>query len=221
MDAILSYKPEKAEKALFFLHGYGADGGDLYQMLPDLKEALPKTAFYFPTAPEQAPWQGNQWFELSDYNPAQFSLEYLDILIERALKNINIINNLIEYIKQENNILASQISLAGFSQGGLMAVLTALLREDMVERAISLSGLPLYFGQSLKPEQVISFPPLLFIQGQGDDVVPPASLRLTADSLKKAKISASFEEIPAMGHEINSKAFFRMIDFLKKGAEEK
>jgi phospholipase/carboxylesterase len=220
MNSILSYQPKKTEKAAIFLHGYGSCGEDLYSLLPDLKKALPNTAFYFPTAPEHTDEQGYQWFDLSDYTPSCFSLEYLDVLTKRALEKINIINQLIEYVQQENKLNSSQISLAGFSQGGLMAVLTALLRHDTVEKAVSLSGLPLYFGRYLKTQEVVSSPPLLFIQGTQDDIVPLKSLRLTKDGLKKAAVAARFEEIPAMGHEINADALFSLVSFLKESVKK-
>ncbi len=59
-------KGATAKRLVVLLHGLGADGNDLFGMVPALAPALPDTAFFSPDAPypcDMAPF-GRQWFSL-------------------------------------------------------------------------------------------------------------------------------------------------------------
>ena len=61
-------KGGEADALVVLLHGLGADGNDLFGLVPHLAQVLPGAAFVSPHAPfpcDMAPF-GRQWFSLQD-----------------------------------------------------------------------------------------------------------------------------------------------------------
>ena len=158
--------------SVIWLHGLGADGHDFEAIVPEL--GLPKDLalrFVFPHAPVQAVtvnggMEMRSWYDIvafdaegrANRDDLNRSSAFLDSLISREI---------------ERGIESRKIVIAGFSQGGavaihtalhtqhdiagLMALSTYLAVEDGIEKAVSRKDLPIFMAHG-------SFDPVLRLE---------------------------------------------------------
>ncbi|MBO5039089.1 MAG: dienelactone hydrolase family protein [Alphaproteobacteria bacterium] len=210
-----SYIPENPTRALILIHGYSGSGETMVWIKERLEPLFPDTAFYFPTAPDKAPYAGYQWFVIPELGEGMSREDIYQEMMKDALRNTKHLHKLVKEIRQTQNIAYENIDIAGFSQGGLMALLSALTYEAPLGKVISLSGVPLVFTPDFTPSYVKNLPNILLIQGDKDNVIPKDSLDLTRQTLNALKISPVIQEIPNMSHTINAEALQEFQTFLK------
>jgi phospholipase/carboxylesterase len=124
--------------SVIWLHGLGADGNDFVPIVPELKlpAALP-LRFVFPHAPVRNVTINNgiamrAWYDIAaadlnsraDIAGVRQSQAQVEALIAR---------------EKTRGIAASRIVLAGFSQGGVIALHTALRHQERLAGVIALS----------------------------------------------------------------------------------
>lgn len=207
----IAYIPDNPQQALIMIHGYGQSGERMQHMATQLKELLPHTAFYFPTAPDDGPWGGYQWFNIPNFGTQMSEKALYDKMMKDAMKNLKPIHQLIDEIHLSQNMPYEKISVAGFSQGGLMALLTGLTNRHNLAKVTSFSGVPLLFTQDFSANNILSSPQILILQGDMDTVIPATSFQMTLDTLKNVNIEPELKIIKGMPHTINSNAlgFFK------------
>ena len=94
-----SFIPKDPKNALILLHGYGADGADLFTLSEELKKHFKNMAFFAPNAPTVTIGGGYEWFSLDDYfSKPTLDINYLNILETRAIEKLPIVE---EYISQK------------------------------------------------------------------------------------------------------------------------
>ena len=123
---------------IILLHGLGADGNDFVPIVEQL--GLPRSLglrFVFPNAPSM-PVSVNQGYVM----PSWYDIYGMDLTaridtqgIERSTRYLH---SLIRQ-EQENGVPAERIILAGFSQGGLIALTAALGCQDKLLGVMALS----------------------------------------------------------------------------------
>lgn len=164
------------DAAVIWLHGLGADGNDFVPLLP----ALPLCAqlrirFVFPHAPIR-PVTINNGIRMR----AWYDIHSIDLTGTRDLDqagmsdSAKIVNALIQQ-QTETGIPANRIILAGFSQGGVIALRSGLAHTPTLAGVIALSCyLPLNSSQQLIDWQNLhtNLPPVFLAHGQYDPVVP-------------------------------------------------
>lgn len=179
------------KQLMVLLHGYGADGRDLIGIGGEWRDAYPDMLFVSPNAP----WPcgrnpgGFEWFALSDRPVEDFRREGADMA--RPV----IVNFLIDLWAQ-TGLSARDTVLAGFSQGAMMALHTALSLDQAVRAVLSFSG------ALIPPAQPWATPPVALIHGDLDGVVP---VRLSYDAetaLKAAGVETELFIEPGMSHGI-------------------
>ena len=210
----LSYIPENPEYALVMIHGYGQSGARMKGMEHQLKKVLPNTALYFPTAPDNGPWGGYQWFNIPLAAAEMADKAMYEKMMKDALKNVKHLHNLIDDIHQTEGIPYDNISVAGFSQGGLMALLTGLTNPHGLHKAVSFSGVPLLLTKDLTARKIVSAPQILIIQGDNDTVIPADSFKMTTETLNALNIPSELQLIRGMAHQISDAALKRFADFM-------
>jgi len=183
---------------VIWLHGLGADGHDFESIVPvlQLPEDLP-VRFVFPHAPEISVTEfGGQraraWF---DFNTA----DGLDLAgLKKSTLQIH------DLIQQEidNGMPPERILLAGFSQGGSMALHTALYYPKPLAGILALSTFlaeddQLAFGKAETNRQI----PILMCHGQQDAVLPMTLGKSSLATLQSAGYTVEWHEYP-MGHEV-------------------
>ncbi|CAM4444238.1 MAG: Carboxylesterase 2 [Legionellaceae bacterium] len=176
MNTTLSYieiNPENPPKAtVIWLHGLGADGNNFANIVPELH--LPKDLpirFIFPHAPIRPITVNNGSLMRGWYDITGFTLSSREDKAGLDLSQ----QAIIDLIKKENErgIETSKIILAGFSQGGALALYTGLRYEEPFAGIIALSSyLPL--ANNLAHEMHISNTKtsIFLVHGIHDTVIP-------------------------------------------------
>lgn len=200
-----------AYAAVFLLHGYGANGADLFS----LKELIAQTlgndvaviSFEAPFACEMGMGEDyRQWFSLQDYSMA--AMEKGAALAHQYL--LNTVNSYLEKL----NLSPQNIILAGFSQGCMMSLYTALRMEKPVAAVIGWSGLLIDNG-NLKDE-ITAKPSVQLWHGDSDTVVPPFCLKEAKEKLQALDISVEAHMVPNCEHTIAPQALTASLAFMKK-----
>lgn len=210
----IAHIPDNPTSALIIIHGYGGNAQTLSWMTDKLKNSLPDTAFYYPSAPDKAPMGGYQWFVIPHLGEKIADEAMYQEMMKGALKNISVIHRLIDDIHKSQNIPYDKIYVSGFSQGGLMAVLTGLTNKHQLTKVVSFSGVPVLFTPDFMPKNIVAAPDILLIQGNRDNIIPKDSLKMSAETLVSVGIEPYIRIIKGMNHSINKHAGQYLIDFI-------
>ena len=190
--------PADPVAVVIWLHGLGADGHDFEPIVPELRlpADLP-VRFVFPHAPEMpvtafGGQRARAWFDFDPGGGADLS---------GLKKSVRQIRDLIQY-EIDSGTPAERIFLAGFSQGGVLALHTALHYPKRLAGIIALSTFladseTLGSVEAKANEQI----PILMCHGQQDVVLPMALGKSALTTLKGAGYAIEWREYP-MGHEV-------------------
>jgi len=183
--------------AFLWLHGLGADGNDFAPLVPELVEAgWPPLRFVFPHAPIR-PIGINQgmrmrgWYDIASLDLRQGedaagiseSVETLEGLLQR---------------EAERGLPAERVFLAGFSQGGAIALSTAIRQRKPVAGVIALSTY-LPGVAAAAPDAVAQ--DIFMAHGSLDPIVPQTLGQHSAQRLRAAGHRLSWHSYP-MGHQV-------------------
>ncbi|MCL4137362.1 UNVERIFIED_CONTAM: hypothetical protein GTU68_050174 [Idotea baltica] len=186
--------------AVIWLHGLGANGSDFLPIIPRLN--LPDTLgirFIFPHAPSIAVTINNGTVMPAWYDIYAMDMER-EIDTEQIMASSQAIKDLIaREIKQ--GITSDKIVLAGFSQGGAVAIEAALTFDKPLAGIMSLSS---YFAtyRTIKPHPANHAIPIHIFQGSRDDIVTEPLARLAESELKKLNYAPVYKSY-SMGHEVH------------------
>ncbi|MBT8506732.1 carboxylesterase [Coxiella-like endosymbiont of Rhipicephalus sanguineus] len=199
----ITIPPTKAAVgSVIWLHGLGADGHDFADIVPQL--ALPQDLhlrFIFPHAPIRpitinAMMQMRAWYDI--YSLTDFTHEDEEGIAQTQRS----INQLIEKEVTEG-VPSHRIVLAGFSQGGAMALYTSLRYSKPLAGVIALSTyLPLADQLAAKVSDVINQQiPIFIAHGDSDRVLPLTLGKQTFQLLNQLGYPVEWHEY-AMGHQV-------------------
>ena len=184
-DTIIINPKSSVTHAIIWLHGLGADGSDFVPLIPQL--ALPQDhsiRFIFPHAPVR-PVTINNGFEM----PAWFDIISLERTEKQDEQGIKQTQQTIEALIQEQldqGIPSNNIFLAGFSQGGAMALYTALRYDKPLAGIVALSTyLPLADALDNEANAANKATPIFMAHGNFDNVVLPEWGTRTKQRLQK------------------------------------
>ena len=211
----VSSKESDIQKAVIMLHGYGSNGNDLISLAPYMAKKLPNTIFYSPDAPIKFKY-GYKWFNLDDYADASVyeHFDYLQELTKKARTVLPTIFDFINEIKQKHNLKSNQITLMGFSQGGLLALMSGLLYRGCLSGVIGASAIPVSINTALSLDEVKNKPPVLLTHGMADDVVSFIGMQISQNTLKNIGCDVKTHAVAGMGHQIDDGCVDEMIDFI-------
>ncbi|GJM20864.1 MAG: carboxylesterase [Planctomycetota bacterium] len=192
---------EHAECAVLLLHGLGADGHDLAPIVPylELDPAL-AVRFVLPHAP-QIPVTINGGMRM----PAWYDITSGDLRTRHDLEGLQRsaaqVRALIER-EHARGIAPEKLVLAGFSQGGAVALHVGLRQAQRMAGIVALSTY-LLDGDALQQELDAGAKdtPIFMAHGDHDEVVQPARGRAARDQLRALGLAPSWHSFP-MGHEI-------------------
>jgi len=184
--------------AVVWMHGLGASGHDFEELVPLLR--LPRVRFVFPHAPQRA-----VTINMGLIMPAWYDIRSLTSPREEDERGIRESQGLIEALvtrELERGVPAARIVLAGFSQGGAMALFTGLRHAEALAGVMVLSGYEvLPQTRSAELSTANHETPLLCCHGSHDQVVPLGLARAAFEAHARAEREAAWHEFP-MGHEV-------------------
>jgi phospholipase/carboxylesterase len=166
---------EQASGSVIWMHGLGANSHDFADVPPLL--GLPQVRFIFPDAPRRAITVNmglimQAWYDLrglggerdEDEAGIRASLRHIEALIAR---------------ENERGVPSTRIVLAGFSQGGAMALLAGTRHAQTLGGILVLSGYELLAGtRATESHAANQRTPLLVCHGRFDPMVPFEAGRL-------------------------------------------
>jgi phospholipase/carboxylesterase len=190
-----------------FLHGYGADGGDLIELGRQWRALLPEAAFASPNAPERngASPTGRQWFALSNNSPD--SPAGAEERWKGAVKARGAIDAFLDAELIRLGLDDSRLGLVGFSQGSMMALHVGLRRARAPAAILCFSGMlvgPERIDEARARDASGAPPPILLIHGDQDPVIPLEAMFMTAEALAGAAIPAQWHLSMGVGHGIDA-----------------
>ncbi|MCW5588204.1 MAG: carboxylesterase [Legionellales bacterium] len=196
--------------AVIWLHGLGADGHDFASIVPELRlPSTPGIRFIFPHAPVRPITINNGfamrgWYDISGFD--------LNARVDREgiLASELMIQQLIT-TQIEQGIPANNIVLAGFSQGGAMALHTGLRFPEKLAGILALScylPLPADIPLATSDETAI-----LQIHGVYDPIVPLKFGELSRDQLQKLNYRVDWQTF-AMEHSVCAEEIRMIGDWL-------
>ena len=180
--------------AVIWMHGLGADGHDFAPIVPEL--ALPSSLsirFVFPHAPMRPVtinrgWVMRAWYDVYD-DGGERREDVTGVRESQAS-----ITGLIER-ERTRGIDAGRIVLAGFSQGGAMALHTALRHGERLAGIMALSCfLPQPATLAAEATPANRDVPIFMAHGAGDAVIPPERARRSRDALTGAGYVVEWRE---------------------------
>ncbi|MDH4324156.1 MAG: alpha/beta hydrolase [Betaproteobacteria bacterium] len=183
------------DAAVLWLHGLGADGHDFEPVVPQLR--LPpglRVRFVFPHAPVR-PVTINMgmsmraWYDIvqlgggrEDEAGIRASQALLEALVAR---------------ERRRGIDAARIVLAGFSQGGAIALHTGLRHAERLAGILALSTyLPLAATLPAEAGAANRGVPLFMAHGSLDDLIPIERARQSRRALESAGCTVQWHEYP-------------------------
>lgn len=172
LQAVELNPKNKATHCIIWLHGLGADGHDFESIAAELKlKPELHVRYVFPHAPLRAitlnhGMQMRGWYDIEtlEFDCAEQDPEGVDLSTKQVLALIN--------QEIENGIPASNIILAGFSQGCAIALFAGLTQGLMLGGIIALSGyLPILPENANKLDKSLSSMPIFIGHGKFDEVI--------------------------------------------------
>ncbi|SDI91894.1 phospholipase/carboxylesterase [Pseudomonas delhiensis] len=193
---------QPADACVIWLHGLGADRYDFEPVARMLQTILPRTRFILPQAPTRPVTVFNgmpvpSWYDIKAMAPARAIDEaQLEASADAVIALIE------EQLAQ--GIAQQRIVLAGFSQGGAVALHTGYLRwPGELGGVMALSTYGPTFGDDLRLPEAKQRQPALCLHGTYDDVVAPAMGRAAYDFLHGQGVAAQWRDYP-MAHEVSN-----------------
>ncbi len=200
-DAVVLAPATAATASVIWLHGLGADGNDFVPIVPELR--LPASLalrFVFPHAPVRAVTINNgmrmrAWYDILDLTPGGPQDE------AGIRDSAAILGRLIERERQDG-IAANRIVVAGFSQGGAIALHAALRHAERLAGVMALSTyLPLRSTLAAEANPANRDLPILMCHGQFDAVLPQKLGSSSRDLLIAEGYAVEWKEYP-MQHQV-------------------
>ncbi len=199
--------------SVIWMHGLGADANDFVPAVPMLQlDAGPAVRFVFPNAPERpvtlnGGMRMRAWYDLisidrdapEDEAGIRASAAGIEVLIRR---------------EQERGIAAEHIVLAGFSQGGALALFTALRYPEKLAGVIALSTyVPIAQVVAAEASAVNQGMSIFMAHGQYDDIVPINFARSSRKRLHQAGYNVEWHEYP-ITHSVLPEELQKVKEFL-------
>ncbi len=202
LESIETTTGPKPVFSVIWLHGLGADGHDFAPIVPELvRRDWPALRFVFPHAPVMpitinGGMAMRAWYDIVSLD---FSKVREDAVgVRRAIGEVDAL----VARERDRGVPANRVLLAGFSQGGAVALAAALRREQPVAGIAALSTyLPLAADTAAEATGRGLSTPVFMAHGAQDPVVPLAAGQKSADALKALGMDVAIRRYP-MPHSV-------------------
>lgn len=206
----------KINASIIWLHGLGADGYDFEPVVKQLLTSgtLSNARFILPHAPDMAVTRNSgyimpAWYDVygeipisrEDEAGIQASQRYIESLIEHEISR---------------GIASERIVLAGFSQGGAIALHTALRFPHRLAGVLALSTyLPLHSKLTTEVHEANSKTPIFMAHGIFDDIISLEMSKVSRNLLQDSQYFVSWHEYK-MAHSVCIEEIADIEEFLQR-----
>lgn len=207
--------PADARSSVIWLHGLGADCWDFAPIVPELGLEGRSVRFVFPNAPVRrvtlnggAPMRA--WYDLRNLDMDGRSHD--EAGIEQSLERVG------QLVEREGarGVAPGRIVLAGFSQGGAIALLAALRHPQRLAGLVGLSCYLLFADRvaALRSDAAHGLPTFL-AHGTSDPIVPLAGGEHARDRAKELGLAVEWHTY-AMPHAVHPREITDIGAFLAR-----
>ncbi|MAD57843.1 MAG: carboxylesterase [Porticoccus sp.] len=203
---------KKADSTIIWLHGLGANGADFEPIVKELNLPLTNsTRFIFPTAPK-IPVTINNKFLMSAW------YDILEVVNDRKINEGQLVESAGQIhllIDEEINrgINSKNIIIAGFSQGGAVALHAALTYPKSLSGILAMST---YFATAeiikIAPENKNL--PIQFFHGKHDVVIPEIQAKISVEKLITLGLNPKYK-VFSMDHSVCLEEIADISDWLQ------
>ncbi|MFW2438028.1 MAG: alpha/beta hydrolase [Arenicellales bacterium] len=214
-DALVVETGREPVASVIWAHGLGADKHDFKSIIPmlGLPDFLP-LRFVFPNAPVR-PITVNGGMEMRGWYDIRSMAINEKEDAEGVKESARILTGLIEE-QISLGIPSSHIVLAGFSQGGAIALYQGLRYSQQLAGIIVLSGyLPLHNTLDEIASEFASSTPVFMGHGNQDPIVPVELGLFTRDLLTERKMDVQWAVYP-MGHSVSAEEIADLGHWIKE-----
>jgi len=199
---------EEAELCVVLMHGLGADGHDFADVAVMLHEAAKPAQWRF-----VLPHAGKipVTINMGMLMPAWYDI--IDLSHPRAVDWGTVDSSQEEIEKIMGNEPADKIILAGFSQGGAMALHVGLRHQEKLAGIAAMSGYLLESDDHPVPANKGDLPIGIF-HGTDDEVVPFSAAEVTRDALNSAGYHPTFKRYGGLGHSVSEQEIRDLFEWL-------
>lgn len=190
--------------AVIWMHGLGADGNDFVPIVNEIDLAgAPGIRFIFPHAPTRPVTINNGYVMRAWYDIAFGDLEGKTRKAdEKGVRESQAQIGQLIAREMSRGIATGKIVLAGFSQGGAIALHTGLRYPEKLAGVMALSTyLPLADSFTAEAAPANAKTPVFMAHGTQDPVVPYAMGRDSRDLLQQSGYAIEWQEYP-MQHSV-------------------
>ena len=201
LDSIIIETGDQPDAAIIWLHGLGADGNDFVPIIDQLQ--LPShmaIRFIFPHAPVR-PITINQGYPM----PGWYDISSMSIVEQEDEAGIRESSAILRQLCEEQEsrgIESGRIIVAGFSQGGAIALHCGCRYPRQLAGIMALStylALPDQLGDEIS--DVAAEIPVFMAHGRQDDVVAYRYGKQSMEQLESSSIDVQWHEYD-MGHAV-------------------
>jgi phospholipase/carboxylesterase len=219
LDAIETETAPNPAAAVIWMHGLGADGNDFAPIVPEIDlGGLPGVRFIFPHAPMMPVTINNGYVMRAWYDVTYGDLEgkpgkKADEKGVRASQAA-----IARLISRENlrGIASRNIVVAGFSQGGAIALQTGLRHAEQLAGIMALSTyLPLAGSLPMEASAANKAVPIFYAHGTYDPMIPFAMATASRDKLGELGYQVEWHEYP-MQHSVCVEEIAAIGNWLRK-----
>jgi phospholipase/carboxylesterase len=210
MEAVEINTGPNPQAAVIWLHGLGADGHDFEPIVPEMRLTKP-VRFVFPHAPVRAVTINQGMRMRAWYDILQFGGGPEDDAGVRASQKL-----VEELICSERKRGMAKIVLAGFSQGGAIALQSALRHAEPLAAVLALSTyLPLNASLEAERSKANQDLPIFMAHGQYDDIIPLARAEQSRQILERLGYKVEWHVYP-MPHSVCPEEIADLSAFLRR-----
>ena len=199
LDAIEIETGKNPTASVIWLHGLGADGNDFAPIVPELR--LPKAAirFVFPHAPVRpvtinGGMRMRAWYDITDGANRRED--------ERGVRASQVLIEALIAREKERGTKAGRLVLAGFSQGGAIALHTGLRHPERIAGIMALSTyVPVEEKLSAEASTANRDVPIFMGHGSDDPIIPLVRAEQSRNLLKSLGYPAEWHKY-AMPHSV-------------------
>ena len=211
--------------SVLWLHGLGADGNDFAPIVPELltrdgsRRDWPALRFVFPHAPVRAVTINGGARMRAWYDIRSFDMDDLDLANRADVQGVEESIVQVEALiarEASRGVPASRLFLAGFSQGGAIALAAGLRRREPLAGLIGLSTyLPLHDRAAQQLAPTAASQPVFMAHGVQDPVVPYAAGERSAARMRELGFHVDWHRYP-MPHSVCAEEIRDLGDWMSR-----